>query len=113
MKGFRIKNVQSDQLTLAAAPKHLWHKSLQGIPDSYNSTVPYVTFFFAHNYFKVFFLKHMYVCVCMRFVYMTAGNVRDQKRESDPLELDLQIVGSCPMWVPVTELGPWGGAQNQ
>lgn len=87
MKGFRTKNVQSDQLTLATDPKHLWHKSLKGTSDSYNSTVPYVTFsFFDNNYFKLFFffLKHVYV-VCV----LSAGNISDQKRESDPLELDL------------------------
>ena len=47
--------------TLATDPKHLWHKSLKGTSDSYNSTVPYVTFsFFDNNYFKLFFfLKHV------------------------------------------------------
>lgn len=48
----------------------------------------------------------MYVCVCTGFVYMSAGNVTDQQRESDLLELDLQTVVSCPRWALGTELGP-------
>lgn len=41
-----------------------------------------------------------------KFVYMSAGNITDQKRKSDPLELDLQTVVSGPTWALGTDLGP-------
>ena len=40
---------------------------------------------------------HVYVCVYM-CVHMYAGT-RKQKRAFDPLELEIQAVVSCPMWV--------------
>lgn len=43
----------------------------------------------------------MYVYTCM-FVSMHASALRSQKRLSDPLELDLEVIVSCLLWV----LGP-------
>lgn len=40
----------------------------------------------------------MYISLCV-YVHVNAGSQRDQKRESNPLELDLQAVLSCLKWV--------------
>lgn len=48
------------------------------------------------------------LCVCVSLdlcVYMSAVPCGGQKEESDPLELELQAVLSCPVWVLGTELG--------
>lgn len=44
----------------------------------------------------------MYVRVCLNECCTSAGACRSQKRPSDPLELELQVVVSCPpgCWEP-------------
>jgi hypothetical protein len=39
-------------------------------------------------------------------IYVCIGVPRGQKRASDPLELELQVDVSCPMWVLGTNSGP-------
>lgn len=41
----------------------------------------------------------MWVCV-----YVNAGGLQVQKRVSDPLGLELQMVMGCPLWIMATEL---------
>lgn len=61
----------------------------------------------------------MYVCVCARacthacvYVHMHAGAFRGQKRESNPLELELQATVSCWMRVLGTILGSSARSAN-
>lgn len=42
--------------------------------------------------------------ICVWLVCMRAGIHRDQKRSPEPLELELQVAMSCPLWMLRTEL---------
>lgn len=48
------------------------------------------------------FLKHVYVCARVRVLasmhHMCAGAGRGQKRVTDPLEMELQIIMGCLTW---------------
>lgn len=52
--------------------------------------------------FLHFFSDH--ACVC-RWVYAKEYMQRWEERALDPLELELQAVGSCLVWILGTELG--------
>ena len=69
--------------------------------------VQYFEFFF----FKVYgYVRVWFICLC---IYVHAcGTYRGQKRISDPLELELQVVMSCLIWVQGTEIKPSGRASS-
>lgn len=55
------------------------------------------------------FVFYFYLCVCVSvYMQVSVGDVRDQKKTLDPLELVLHAVVSCLMWVQGTMLESYG-----
>lgn len=64
------------------------------IPDPY---LTYFLFFFK----KIFFKKYLFMCMYM-WVYMLT---QARRRHQIPLDLKLQVAGTCPMWMVGSKLG--------
>lgn len=55
---------------------------------------------------KIYFYLGICLCVCVGCVYICECSAHgEQKRTFDPVELELQVVVSHPMWVLGTRLG--------
>lgn len=57
---------------------------------------------------NICFLNFMYLCVpeCIYLQYMCIGDWRDQNKSSDPLEMEVQMAVSHPMWAQELNPGP-------
>lgn len=58
-------------------------------------TCTHQTISLALNFFKIYFISNMLVCLCWWYVHVNAGAHRDQRHQI-PLELELTGVVSCP-----------------
>ena len=50
----------------------------------------------------------MYLCMVYMCIHKSAGASGAQRRNLNPLNVELQVVVSCLMWVLGTELGSLG-----